>query len=47
MHLPLAIVLSALSSTDEKYIHLLLQLPRTQNHKSKEDKPFLQTFVRR
>jgi hypothetical protein len=47
MHLPIVTVLSALPSTDEKYIHLLLRLLRTQNHKSKEYKLLLKTFVER
>jgi hypothetical protein len=47
MHLSLATVHLALSSIDAKYIHLLLRLLRTQNHKSKEYKPFHQTFVGR
>jgi hypothetical protein len=47
MHLHLATVILALPSIDAKYIHLLLQFLRTQNQKSKEYKPFFQTFVGR
>jgi hypothetical protein len=45
MHLPLAIVLSTLLSTDVKIYLFAFCLLRTQNHKGKEYKPFLQTIV--
>jgi hypothetical protein len=44
MHLPLAIVLLALPSTNAKYIHLLLWIVRTQNDKGKEYKTMFHTF---
>jgi hypothetical protein len=47
MHLSLAIVLLALPSIDEKYIHLLFRFLWTWNDKGKEYKTLFQAFVGR